>query len=364
MALGRAGRAVLAGVALALVAGLARCARRGQPQSTVHDVGRLDRSTPGVARFEWSGSGVLARFRGTGVSARLSGNPAYLTVVVDGAVSVLAFDGQPALVPLASGLGPGEHQIELYRRTEAFMEELRLSELVVTDGALVPSPPPFSRGLELIGDSITAGYGNEGTSAACGFEPATENEYLTYGAIAARALGAEHHTLAWSGIGMLRDTHGRVDGQMPVRYERTLPTNPASRWDFTKWTPDVVVINLGTNDFSRGDPGPPYREAYLAFLERLRRRYPRAQVFCAMGPMDNSERWRKRLQGIVEDRRAAGDAQVHFLEFPPQDGALGYGCNAHPSLATHRLMANVLVSAIERVTGWSAAGAERERPNP
>jgi hypothetical protein len=37
---------------------------------------------------------------------------------------------------------------------------------------------------------------------------------------------------------------------MPPLWERTLPDRDDSRWDFTQLTPDVVLINLGTNDLA------------------------------------------------------------------------------------------------------------------
>ena len=74
----------------------------------------------------------------------------------------------------------------------------------VTNGALVPTPPPFTRKLEFIGDSITCGFGNEGPGPNCPFTADTENESLAYGTLTAQALNAEHHTIAWSGIGMVR----------------------------------------------------------------------------------------------------------------------------------------------------------------
>lgn len=309
-----------------------------------------------MARFEWSGSGIVARFTGTGIAATLGGVTGRFTLVVDGAINTIDYDGRTSPVPLASGLSAGEHQVELYRRPEADKGTMHFSGFTVTGGALVASPPPFSRRIELVGDSITCGYGNEGASQYCSFTYATENEYLTYGAIAARALQAEHHTIAWSGFGMVRG-YGQVpEDRLPRIYERTLPKSDfTSTWDFSQWTPDVVVINLGTNDWNGGDPGTPYNEAYLAFLAAMRARYPQAHVFCAMGPMalDNeAAQWRARLGDIIAARRAAGDSRVHLIEFPTQDGSLGYGCDWHPSLDTHEQMANQLVTAVKAVTGW------------
>ena len=97
---------------------------------------------------------------------------------------------------LASGLPAGEHLVELYRRTEANQGESQFLGFDFGEGALLAPPPRAERRIELVGDSITAGYGNEGADMSCPFSPDTENHYLTYGALAARQLGAEASTVA------------------------------------------------------------------------------------------------------------------------------------------------------------------------
>jgi hypothetical protein len=57
--------------------------------------------------------------------------------------------------------------------------------------------------LEFYGDSITCGYGNEGTPP-CDFTAGTENNWLSWGPMTARALNASVHVEAWSGKGVVR----------------------------------------------------------------------------------------------------------------------------------------------------------------
>jgi len=314
----------------------------------VHYLGRFDLSQPGTARFEWSGSGVVARFQGTGIAAALSLDATDFELVIDhGSPSVVSYDGNPATVTLASGLAPGQHTVELYRRDEALWGTSGFGGFTVTGGALVASAPPFSRKIEFIGDSIFAGYGNEG----CPFSVGTQNEYLSVGAITARALSAEHITLAWSGIGMSISYDGKTTDQMPVRYERTLPTQSSSAWDFSQWIPDVVVIDLGDNDFTNRDPAQ-FVATYLDFLVKLRGRYPYAYVLCAMGPMQDLAAWRDQLNSIVSTRNTAGDAWVSFFEFTHDDGSRGRGCDSHPNVLTHQVMADQLVPVVKAKTGW------------
>ena len=159
----------------------------------------------------------------------------------------------------------------MFRRTEAFEGETTFRGFDFgSGGALLAPPPAPDRRLEVIGDSISAGYGVEGADQYCSFTAATENHEKTYEAVAANKVGADLVTVAWSGIGMLRDYSGDTSNNMPARYDLTLPLSAGSSWDFSRYVPGAVVINLGTNDFAQGDPGQAFVTAYAGFVQHLR----------------------------------------------------------------------------------------------
>ena len=307
-------------------------------------------------RFSWSGTGIDLAFTGTEVSVTLedSGDN-LLEVLVDGTATTIELMPGMNTYPLAGGLADGEHRVTLYRRTEAFFEPTRFISFSVPDSALLPVPIPERR-LEIVGDSITAGYGNDDVGPNCPFAPETENHYQTYGAIAARELGADLHTEAWSGIGMYREYGGSTSEQMPVRFLRAIPTDAASTWDFASYVPHAVVINLGTNDFSGGDPGAPFTSAYETFVTDLRGRYPAARFYLAVGPMlsgANYDAAKAHLQSVIAARAGDGDTNLALLEFSPIDqGAEGLGCDYHPTIATNERMADTLVSRLRADLDW------------
>lgn len=326
----------------------------GPPKLDVHFIGRFDVSNPAQPRSDWSGSGYVTRFKGTGIGISLEGSTNQFAVRVDnGTPTVLKFNGQATAMSLASGLADAEHDVEVYRRTEASFGPVRFKGFTVTGGALVPTVPPYTRKIEIIGDSISCGYGNEGIGPTCGFSADTENEFLAYGAITARALNAQHHTTAWSGRGMVRNYGGDMGPTMPDIYGRTLASdNNSAAWVPSRYVPDVIVIDLGTNDFSTGvNPGQPYADKYLQFVTMLRGLFPDAHIFCAIGPMDNNASMRAYVSGVVSMRMNAGDTKTHFVEFTPQ-GPLGFGCDYHPSLGTHDEMATKLTGEIRTALGW------------
>jgi lysophospholipase L1-like esterase len=315
-------------------------------------IGRWDFRDPSGPRAEWPASEIEIRFRGQGMSATFSPSPDYWVEEVDDKVKgkIQFLDTLPHV--LAASLPGGFHTIRLVKATEAFVgigQPLSFSTDATTRLLIAP---PGRRRLEVIGDSISCGYGDEGANEKEHFKPETENAYLSYGAIAARELHMQFTDIAWSGRKMW------PDNTIPAIYDLALPTDPESIWRFGMRGPDVIVINLATNDFGKGVPEEKgWTTAYSDFIARVRTHAPSARVYLAAGPMMN-DAWppntnaltvlRRYLKEIVDDRAAAGDRNCAIIDFGAQDAARdGLGSDYHPSLATHKRMAEKLVETIK-----------------
>ena len=257
--------------------------------------------------------------------------------MLDGAVQPVLKTSGMSSYSLATGLAAGTHDVLVFRRDEAFDNPSAFIGFDFGSGGALLSPPaaPAHR-IELVGDSISAGYGNECTNASQGFAAATENEYIAYGPLTARTLGADIHVIAWSGKGLYRNLDGSTTETMPILWQRTLPTDSSSHWDPSQWIPDAVVINLGTNDFnaSGGDPSASYQSTYLQFVIQLETAYPGVSIFAAVGPMLGGSSYtsvKTAISNVVAMRSAAGDKRVQLVEFPTQNcGSDGPGAGAIP----------------------------------
>jgi len=322
--------------------------------------GRFDQTDATRPSFGWSGSAMIARFQGTGATLRIDGSPNQFAVVLDGTVAsqVLKVVSGTTQYTLATGLTAGVHDLVVWRRTEGDQGENRFLGIDVVGGQLQAPAAQADRRIEIYGDSITAGYGMDGAGPSCSFTPDTEDHYLTYAALTARELDADLHTVAWSGIGMYRNygVTGASSDAMPYVYARTLPSQSSSVWDFSTWQPHVVVINLGTNDAStNGDPGTPYRSAYLDFVRALRQKYPDTFFVLTIGPMldgSNLTAIKGHIQAVIQTRASEGDSKMSYLEFPTQTSADGYGCDWHPSPATNVKMSTLLSAELKARLGW------------
>lgn len=330
--------------------------------------GRVDRRDRAVRRLAWPSTALTFRFLGTSARLHLRDLPYpdatpeadWLAISVDGgAPHAIALERGEHTYDVARDLPPGEHVLTVVKRTEAGVGTVEILGIELPSRARLLSPPPRpTRRIEVIGDSITAGFGSEGRDAACPFSAATENADAAYGAVAARALNAEVVAVAWSGKGVLRNADPLDTLPMPRLYERVLPAEER-QWDFRTDPPDVLVVNLGANDFLAGSPDrQAFVGAYARFLDRLRALHPRAPIFVVLSPMiwDDATRnsrteARDWLAALLAQRRAAGETGVEIVEQWAHP-AEGFGCQLHPNVTAHARLGRELADVIRVRMRW------------
>jgi lysophospholipase L1-like esterase len=335
------------------------------PVDAIRWVGRVDLRDPAGARLGWQGAGLVATVRGTRIAVRLRAEGAlgtiYFQPVVDGTpgprFAVPA--GEEDTVVLGAGLGAGAHRVELYRDTEGLHPAATF--LGFTEGAVQGPPPAGGRLLEVVGDSISAGYGDLGAETHPGGCIGTSDNsswYRTYAAVAGRALGAEVSTVALSGWGLSEDnTNGRERLLGKVYGHAAGALDPAP-WTFPR-APQAVVVNLGTNDQAYGLDEAGFVREGLALVGQIRARAPDAWIFFVIGSMlDGPELAlvKHAQQVLVHTARSRGDARVeHFDLGTPPPGAHGEvptGCQRHPSAVEHERMAQILEAHLRARLGW------------
>jgi lysophospholipase L1-like esterase len=315
-------------------------------------------------RLRFTGSALDLRLRDSGTGTAQSTN--YYDVSIDGAAPTrLEMAAGDQVYELARDLGDGEHSAEIVKRVESNGNSGKGQVLGfrLSDGATLLPVTPKPLRVEFIGDSITCGYGNEISTTMPDMFPYTtinSNANAAYGALVARQLDAEYVAVAISGRGVYRNYADSAGELAPAFYNDSLPDDGAAPpWDFTRYVPDVVVVNLGTNDFS--PPGPDhaaYTTAYTEFLKQVRGHYPDALLLAVVGTMLSDGfpagvmAWttnQSDVSGVVSELTAQGDTNVHYLALTPQSAP--FGEDYHPTLATHQQMAQAVAAELQRLLG-------------
>jgi lysophospholipase L1-like esterase len=227
--------------------------------------------------------------------------------------------------------------------------------ITIAGGALVAPPPAPARLIEVVGDSITCGYGTLGTLSDSDCFP-TESHWDTYEAVAARALGADVSTIAISGQGAYRNYGGDMNNTLPMVYTRALTNDASPAWDFPT-QPQAVIVNLGTNDISnsKGDPGAPFETAYTGLLASIRSKNPDALIVCIIGPLLNGTdltTQQGHIRNSVDARAAAGDHNVEFFDKIAAQTSDKAACQYHPNPAENQIMATQIVAELHTRLGW------------
>lgn len=261
---------------------------------------------------------------------------------------------------LVTGVPSGTHTFNVYNTLEpGYVDSGTHNGLTFvgfeTDGAIAAPSPALSRSIEFLGDSITAGFGSTGTGP-CPAGAITNDNSRTYGAYLCANFSANCSIIAWSGKGMYENCCD--DGErMPQYFLQTLGGEDYSQdWDFNRFIPQAMVINLGTNDFGHNhDNGPAWEAAfidtYVQFLVNVTTMYYKSApptIFIAEGPIENPPALYTCLQNITVQANALG-IKAHYLDMRnlPCDG-----CDGHPGPIGHEAMFQAAQPQIASVMGW------------
>lgn len=311
-------------------------------------LGRVALLSDGLA-FDWSLSGIEFAVRGSRIEATITSadiddiHCTYVAVEIDGhRTTKFRLKSGMAVYTLADDL-PTDHitRLRLCKLNEGAFAWATLNALAI-DGCLCASPPAKPKTLEVIGDSISAGYGVLSTNAMDPFRAETEDAVCTYGALLAEMLNAELLLTAVSGCGICRNNDGSTHDTIIEQYDRLRPgVDPLLCWNHRLVHPDVILLNLGTNDNAAEAPPEEVRTAVTRLADRLHRLHPHAKMLWVYGLMNQD--YKDSLRAAVE-QVASAHIPIQFVLLPQQQEFSDIvGSDGHPSRETHRQVAHYLL---------------------
>ncbi len=319
--------------------------------------GRVQRTADGLRR-QWPGTYLEGAFRGRSALIRIGEGGIVANISVDGRRVAHLVSPRPGLYRV-DGLADSRHVLRLDVAGENQAGPTTLGRLYASR----PLPAPARvRRIEFIGDSHTVGYGNLSTTRTCTPTEVWERTDPAQGVAGrlSQRYDADYRINAISGRGVVRNYDGLPGDTLPVAYPLTL-FDRATPADDAGWHPQLIVIALGTNDFSTplkaGERWPTrdalhadYDARYGAFVTGLRARHPAAHI--VLWATDLADGEIADATGRVAARlRAGGDTRLAFVRMPKLAMS---GCDYHPSTADDQAIANQLARYVDDHPGlWT-----------
>ncbi len=322
--------------------------------------GRVDRQADGYHR-QWPGTYFDTAFDGTSVQVAVGPGDVVLNVTVDGRQVAQLVKPRPGRYAI-TGLTAGRHTLRVQVASESQAGPTVFGGIYAMGGTRpLPAPAP-ARQIEFIGDSHTVGYGNTSPSRECSEADVWRTTDTSRGipAVLARRYQAAYQVNAISGRGIVRNYDNAPGDTLPAAYPFTLFDKARAVSD-PNWHPRLIVIALGTNDFTTPlKPGEPwktradlhadYETRYVAFVRRLRARDPQAHVLLWATDLAGGEIASE--VGKVKARLdAAGVGNVGFVAVKNLTFS---GCHFHPSTSDDQTIADQLAAYVDSQPGvWS-----------
>lgn len=351
-------------------------------------LGRIFDGENGEVFMNWTCSGLRFRFKGTCLIGELNAlageeidiNPLdgttssrktwpYIAVFVDDkeeSVRYFEINESEKNYLLFSSEKEESHTITIRKITENPKGKLCIRKLL-TDGMIEKIEEDNKKlSIEFIGDSITCGFGNLSNERDRLFFSADENGWLSHAAIAARKLSADFSIISYSGIAITKGL-GNIEWPAPsmtdlypytdrLMEEKHGVEEAFLKWDFEQFKPEVIVLNLGTNDATIIDLNEDildgtekFEEDYYKFLKMIREKNGNQPwIICALGSMDYF--LFDHISKVAERfKRENKDQRIRCFKYGRIRLKDGYGACGHPNVITQKRMGNEIAEYINEL---------------
>lgn len=288
-------------------------------------------------------------------------------------------------VPLFRGMSAKEiKNVHFYKDLQAMSDDghsyIHIHALR-HDGSFVPVEEKKLK-IEFIGDSITSGEGLFGAKQEWDWIPMFFSAVKSYAYQTAQKLDAEYRVFSQSGWGVYNTWDNNTRGALPKYYKEICSLMPGEECkqlgghlphDFKSWQPDIVVVNLGTNDAAsfdqlewvdertgelhkmRRNPDGSYcmedvrafQQAVKDFLKLIRICNPQAHIIWCYGMLgiDFQTYICEAVAAYSEEKE---DSRVSYLQLPDTTDE-SIGSREHPGYLCHQQAANVLADYISKI---------------
>ncbi len=340
----------------------------------VKQLGRTYYSDKDILWCAFSGTGAEFKFSGTKCTINIVGDSVSTTSEVDNHARVAIYVNDKRVVD--EMLTKQENQFVVVDETEATNATIKIVKLSETamstfgigsievEGGKIEPTEKKELLIEFIGDSITCGYGVDDEDRDHHFSTTTEDVTRAYAYKTAQTLNADYSMVAISGYGIISGYSSDdkpVSNQTIPQYYDTLgftygdfgSEKPQDiKWDFSAAQPDIILVNLGTNDSSytkgKEDRIASFTEEYGKFIKTIREKNPDATIICSLGIM-GAQLYSSIELAVNTYVEETGDENIELFKFSEQRQEDGHAADWHPTETTHIKAAGKLVEKIQEI---------------
>ncbi len=326
-----------------------------------NDIRWLSFSASGV-EFYFTGKSCSFSLRADSMFSEKNHQARYAIYVDDELVIEEMMDKGIKEVPVLNSDVVGEHVIRFVKLSETSDSSVGIQYITCDTEASIAPVEDKELYIEFVGDSITCGYGVDGVLGDV-YKTSNENATKAYAYVTAQKLDADYSLVSQSGYGIISGYTNSGTKQekqaLPLYYDKVGNSygtagglNPSEKeWNF-EVQPDIVVINLGTNDasYTKSDveKKAEYVQGYIAFLEKVREKNPEAEIICTLGVM-GQDLCPQVEEAVIGYSDKTGDTKVHYVKLDVQAYANGWVVDYHPTVASHEHAAEQMATAIKGI---------------
>ncbi len=320
--------------------------------------------------FYFTASGFEVSFYGTSLEAELitgsntAGKMPHLVVFIDGENdptqgTLIIMDQLIKTYTLASELEDGMHTVKVLKRSESIDSNTALSK-ISTDGYFVEANLLRDRKIEVIAASSSAGFGNLALSSSEAKTTQNSDGLRAYAFLAARILDAEINIFSASGWPLVKGPWTGTNN-IPTAYDY-VNVYSTVEWNHNQYDPNVVIINLGTNDWSyinslsttnKAIAIQTFIDSYVDFIEKIHELHPNAAIVVLYGLMNETNIYTPTLDAVVQAQEVLPNVDIFSIQLISVNAADGIGSSNHPSVVTHIKAGQELADALSSWMGWN-----------
>ncbi|MDY4606621.1 GDSL-type esterase/lipase family protein [Clostridium tertium] len=329
-------------------------------------MGRIDFENSKAPTIVYAGSMIKIKFSGASLKIALKNYHSHyenaIGFIIDDEIEgkvVIKEHYKDIVIDIAEGLEDKLHDLVLYKRSDAAHYFDFYGIIIDKNSYTEAVKKNYNRRIECFGDSVSAGEVCEavdyvGKVDPEGHEGIYSNSWYSYSMITARNLGAEINNNAQGGIAVMDGTGyfnpssgylGSESTYDKLRYSPEL--GECNEWDFSKYTPHVVIMALGQNDAhpenyidDDKEKREVWKSKYADIITDLRSKYPKALFIVITTILCHSNGWDDALDEMVDK---LNDEKIVRYKFKRN----GCGTPGHIRIPEAEEMATELTNYIE-----------------